>query len=240
MKKLGIILLCCIFGGSVPSLTVASSPGNPLQPIGKGRLTVSAEWEQQNRSLELDAESEVTSNRYWLKGTYGLYEWLDISGAVGAVDFDVSTSQDTRSFSYESHHLTFGFRGGLKVRAFQDVERHITVLLTVSGLHLPTEDFTGSKTPAELYWNEFQSAVCLGKRYGFALPYVGLSYSLVDGELDWMSGEPQDFRDPGGLAFAGIDFSLPSRYMLSFELNGRIGGAWDEVSFSVGLSQGTQ
>lgn len=237
MKKLGIVLLCCIFGGGAPSVTVALSPSNPLQPIGKGRLVVGAEWEQNNRSLELDQDSDVTSNRYWLQGTYGLLEWLDLSGAVGAVDFDVSTSQNTHSFSFESHHLTFGFRGGLKVRAFHDEERGNTVMLTASGSHMRTEDFVGSRTPKELCWNELQTGVSLARRYRFALPYVGCSYSLVDGELTWSGGESQDFQDPGGVAFTGIDFSLPSRYVLSFQIRGRIGGNWDEMSFLIGLSQ---
>lgn len=230
--------MCCALGGSGPSLIFASSPGNPLLNVGKGRLTVSAEWEHTNRTLDLDDESDVMSNRYWLKGTYGFSEWFDITGAVGGVDFDVSTAQDAGFRSFESHHLTFGFSGGLKFRVAHNEKRNMTILATVNGSHMESENFVGSSPPSDLVWNEVQSTVAVMKGYGFAYPYVGASYSLVDGELNY--GSSEDFRDPGGLLLAGVDFSLPSRYMLSIEVNSRIGGTWDEISFCVGLSQGTK
>jgi hypothetical protein len=238
MKRSLVFLVCCALGGSGPSLAFATSPGNPLLNIGKGRLTVSAEWEHTNRTLDLTDESDVMSNRYWLKGTYGFCEWLDVTGAVGGVDFDVTTEQAAGSSSFESHHLTFGFSGGLKFRISHNERRNMTILATVNGSHIESEKFVGSSPPSDLIWNEVQSTVAVMKGYGFAYPYVGASYSLVDGELNYERSE--SFRDPGGLLMAGIDFSLPSRYMLSIEVNSRIGGTWDEISFSVGLSQGTK
>lgn len=236
MKPL-CILLCFTMIGIGPTLLWASSPGNPLVNVGQGRLRISAEWEQQNRSLELDADADVISNRYWLKGSYGLYDWLDMFGCVGMVDFNVSTTQGSRSYSYESRHLTFGFSGGLKMRAFHDENRNLSGTLTLSGSHLRNDSFVGSKSPSEMIWNELQLAGSLGKTFGFAFPYLGLAYSLVDGDMDWEGGVSQGFRDPGGLAFAGVDFSLPSFYMLSVEVGGRVGGNYDEIIFSFGLSQ---
>ena len=237
MKILYSVVLCFLLGVLIPSLVAASSPGDPLVAVGQGRLAISAEWEQQNRSLELDADADVISNRYWLKGTYGLYEWLDIFGAAGMVDFDIATTQNKRSYSYESHHLTFGFSGGLKVRALYDENRNMTGLLTLSGAHMRNSHFVGSKYPSKMIWNELQLAASLGKTYGFATPYVGLAYSIVDGQMDWEHGVSEDFRDPGGLAFAGFDFALPSLYRLSIEVAGRLGGDSDEISFALGLSQ---
>ena len=240
MKRSLVFLLCCALGGSGPSLALASTPGNPLLHVGKGRLAVSAEWEHTNRTLDLDVESDVMSNRYWLKGTYGFSEWLDVTGAVGGVDFDISTLQNAGSHSFESHHLTFGFLGGLKLRISHNEERNLTFYGSVNGSHYEAEEFVGSSPPSDLIWNEVQSTLAVMKGYGFAFPYVGAAYSLVDGEMRWNGQNSEDFRDPGGLLFAGADFSLPNRYVISIEVNGRVGGTWDEISFSVGLSQGTK
>jgi len=240
MKRLLVFLVCSALGGGGPSLVLASSPGNPLFALGKGRLAVSAEWEQGNRTLDLETESGVTSNRYWLKGTYGLLDWLDLSAAGGAVDFDVSTSHGTQSLSFESDHLTFGFCGAAKVRVLHSEEQNVGVFAAINGAHLYTEEFVGSLPPEKFSWNEFQLAVGATRRYGFASPYFGVSYSLVDGELTWDGGNGEDFRDPGGLAFGGIEISLPGRYAVTFEVNGRIGGNSDEISFSVGVSQTTE
>ena len=239
MKRIFIFLLSCMVSWSGASVIFASSPGNPLGMVGAGRLAISAEWDQDNRDLELDADSEVTSNRYWLKGTYGLTDWLDVSGAAGFVDFDVS-SLGTRSSSYESDHMTFCFQGGFKLRPFCHEEKKLSAFLTAHGSHLQAKEFVGSVRPEKLSWNEFQMAVSVAKKYGFAFPYVGVLYSLVDGELMLAGGDGPDFQDPGALAFAGIDFSLPSRYALTFEVRGRLGGDTDEISFSIGLSQRTE
>lgn len=238
MRRFFLFLMCSALGWGIPAL--ASSPGNPLLTVGKARLAVSAEWEQNNRNLDLETESEVTSNRYWLKGTYGLFDWLDLCGAVGAVDFDVSTSQDRRARSFESDHLSFGFGGGFKLRALHSEERNLSLLLTTNGSVLQTEEFVGSAPPSDFTWNEFQLAISVAKGFGFTFPYLGVSYSVVDGELTWDGGGAGDFRDPGGFVFAGIDFSLPSRYVLTIEMNGRIGGGLDEASFCVGISQSTK
>ena len=240
MKRSLVFLMCCAVGGSGPCVISASSPGNPLVNIGQGRLVVSAEWEHQNRTLDLDVASDVMSNRYWLKGSYGFTEWLDVSGALGGVGFNISTSQNAQSNNYESDHLTFGLGGGLKLRIFRDDERHLAVFGIVNGAHVETEEFRGERPPTDLVWNELQSSISIVRGYGFAFPYVGASYSVVDGELTWNGGSTEDFRDPGGLLFAGVDFALPSRYRLSFEVNGRVGGTFDEISFSVGLSQSTK
>jgi len=237
MNRILIFLLCCMVSWSAATVTVASSPGNLLGMLGTQRVAVSAEWDQDNRDLD---DSKVTSNRYWLKGTYGLFDWLDVSGAGGFADFNVCTNQNARSFSFESHHLTFGFRGGLKMRPFHQAASNVSTFLTAQGSHLQAEEFRGPDTPNKLSWNEFQLAICLAKEYGFAFPYGGVLYSVVDGEMRWDGSNGADFRDPGALAFAGIDFSLPSHYVISFEVRGRLGGESDEVSFSVGLSQSSK
>ena len=236
-KKPLFILLCSILIFIGPSFLWASSPGNPLMIVGQGRLAMSAEWEQVNRTVELDVDSDVISNRYWLKGTYGLVHKLDISGAVGMIDFDVSTSQQTPSYSYESHHLTFGFSGGLKLQAYHNEARKMSGILSASGAHLRNDHFVGSKHPSKMTWNELRLAAVVSKAYDFALPYCGLSYFLIDGDMEWKGDVSQDFQDQAVLAFAGIDFSLPSLYVLCIEVAGRIGGYSDEISFSFGLSQ---
>ena len=204
MKRFLVVLLGCALGGSGPSLALASSPGNPLVNLGKGRLTVSAEWEHTNRTMDLDIESDVMSNRYWLKGTYGFHEDLDVTGAVGFVDFDVTNNRAASSQSFESRHLTFGFAGGVKLRLWHSEERNMTFFAAVNGAHMEAEDFVGSNAPSNFVWNEVRSTVAVMKGYGFARPYLAAAYSLVDGELRWQAENAEDFRDPGGLLMGGM------------------------------------
>ncbi len=113
------------------------------------------------------------------------------------------------------------------------------VLLSGAGSHARSDAFVGTRPPGSLTWNEFQASLSLARQFNWALPYMGAAYSLIDGEIG-IDGREAEFTDPGGLIFAGIDFILPSRYILTLQADGRVGGTNHELSFMLGLSQGSR
>jgi len=210
----------------------AQSMNNPHCALGNEGFAVSAEWDQNNRSLELDYDSDVTANWYGLKGTYGVYDWLDLSGFAGAADFDIWRKRG----DYETEHLCLGLGGGMRVQALADEKRNMWVILTGAGTHAKSDALVGTRAPSALTWNEFQASLSLAKQFDFALPYVGVTYSVIDGQMG-IDGREVEFTDPGSLFFAGIDFILPDQYVLTLQGDARIGGTGHEISFTLGLSQ---
>lgn len=226
--------------------------GNPMGTIGKGKLSVSAEYEFQDR--ELPGELSTESGRYLLKTSYGLSPWLDVFAKGGVAGLDVPYG-DVKFAGEEK--LAWGAGARAALLRLPGLEAEVFTCAQIFGYRtrgsVDQEMTDGSETwtwrqSSKYIWWEYGGALGVGVRRGAIWPYLGVDISYVEGEkitsnYDIYASETISRGKSSGnfssdnLIFsglAGIDFSLPHRYKLSFEVSG---SGPENLSIGVGISQ---
>lgn len=234
------------------SMAQAYTVGNPMSATGEGKLTMSAEYEHHRRELLDDMSTE--SARYLVKASYGLTPWLDMFAKVGGAGLDVPL-KDVRFEGDNKFAWGAGARATLLRLPVWNAELFSSAqMFSYHSRGVMDQLVTNAPQPwtrsldSEYIWWEYGGAMGVRARRGFAWPYVGLDLSYVAGEKNTtqynifsygsvFGGESSStFRGEDIIysGFGGIDLNLPYRYQLSFEVKG---SSWEEVSFSVGISQ---
>jgi hypothetical protein len=243
---LGLGMLC------MGSMTQAYTVGNPMSATGVGKLAMSAEYEHHQRELADDMNTE--SARYLVKASYGLSSWLDIFAKAGGAGLVIPLE----NVKFDGDNK-FAWGAGARAKLLQlpvwKAELFSSAQLfsyrsrgVVNQLVTDAPQSWTRSLSSEYIWWEYGGALGIRARQGFAWPYVGLDLSYVAGEKNTtqynlfsygtvFGGESNTSfsgKDIIFSGFGGIDLNLPYRYQLSFEVQG---SSWEEVSFSIGISQ---
>lgn len=180
------------------SVAMAGTIGNPTATVEQGSFRVGAEIDLTERDIEDDdgGESvEAESNRYIVRGTYGISDQINVYAKLGMADCTL----DDLDFEGDNE-VTYG--GGLKATIYDEDELKIGVVVQLA--YFSSEDSYEEDTyeedsydyyyyhdsyscsyseDIELTWWEYEIAV--GASYeGLEnfVPYGGIFYSKIDGE----------------------------------------------------------
>ena len=250
-----VLIITALFSGSASGNLI----GNPGMNVGKKNLVVGLEYSYMSRKLE----TMTYSNRYLLKATTGLSEWLDIyltgGGADLSMDYYESKSKVNSTIYDYSSNASGGVGFGVRMRIMNFENRNTRVFIMGDIFGFRTngefiEDLGGGQQNVlqrDTIWIDGRCA--LGITFGFEL--VELSFgvgaagvqrrmddvkitrsALTSTKVPQARTEPLDYPKPA-FGFIGFDFILPLEYRLSFQISGH---NIDEGRFSFAISQGLE
>lgn len=238
---------------AVPQVLFAQPIGSPILTQTHKEFTVSLLGGYVHKNIQ-----GITDNspRYLIKTVYGLADFIDLFVDAGFAKVDlVMPNEDIATFKGK---YNFAYGGGLKIRLLNirpyrfsiftsgQVLRFITTpsseeLLTIAGGNI-------LKIRALRYdWREFQINLGVTKGWAVMSLYSGFNAKfiqrletqvekiVVDGIGESETSQNGEYLS--GLEtspFVGVDFNLPSRYKLSFEI---VGQNLSDLAFYIGISQ---
>lgn len=196
----------------------ASNAGGLAWPVGPGGFASSVTIAYAEQDLE-DSGETVSTFRNLLRAQFGLLDDLDVYGAVGTSDLEVSDSD-------EGGGRGFTFGGGIHYSMVRAADASIRLMLNLEAEWLNVD---GVKRDA------YQAGVYVVKQYGAAgttgyfFPYAGarVSYSRYRGG-DFDDTDPGNDTDKAenfiGF-FAGADYFVSPNVFFSGEVH-----LFDEMS----------
>jgi len=213
------------------SVAMAGTIGNPTATVEQGSFRVGAEIDLMERDIESDDGGEAVeaeSNRYIVRGTYGISDQINVYAKLGMADCTVDEFDGDNQFTYG---------GGLKATIYDAGEVKIGLVAQLS--HVSSEDSYEEEgyygysysEDVELTWWEYEIAV--GASYGGLgnfVPYGGIFYSRIDGEAEvayeWVNyyygtysgSETSDFEESDSIGiFVGADYAVSEQFNLGAE-----------------------
>jgi len=214
MKKILITLILATgfllsqnnsFGGSI---------GDPGATLMKGKFSLGPELSWVSREIrdENRVRYDTEAWRLFVKGSYGVADWVEAFGRVGAATLRI------RGTSFDSDPgIAAG--GGLKVN-FLDPPGH-PLRYSVGGqfLYSQTEDGGGTAK-----WFEYDIWAGIAyKDLKDLVPFGGIVYSRVDGKLKDFPSQPalNEFKSPTAMGiFLGLDWNMNKQMTLGVEFRG--------------------
>ena len=206
-----IVLWGSIFFIFIPSFVFAGNIGNPSTSLNQGAWGVGPEFSGVYREIRdgNGVRYDTESWRLFVKGSYGITDWLEGFGRVGGATLQV------RGTPFDSDPGISG-GAGLKI-SLLDIPGHpLKYGLGGQFLYFETED-----QDARAKWLEYD--LWLGIAYREAkkiTPYAGVAYSRVDGKLKDFPIRPElnEFKSPNAVGiFFGVDWNIYEKFRLGIE-----------------------
>lgn len=181
-----------------------------------------------DRNMDND-EGGMSTNRYFLTGSYGLLGWLCFDGKIGIGDVHWNRTKGNEDLDYSTDFAgAYGFRvkgyeikrWGIKsVAGFQ----HISV-------HPDAKNQGGNKH--EVILDEWQGSVVVSKDIGNLVPYLGARYGTADfikwvDEHDRKRIQSEEYYG----AIIGLDCWLSERLKMNLEVD-----FFDGEEIAIGIS----
>jgi opacity protein-like surface antigen len=238
MKKIIFLALMVLFCS--PLTAYAASIGDP-ETQGQFKFDIGLDQEFVFvRDLELKSISpppsggEVTNSkvknmyRTMLKGSFGVFDFLDIYIKLGATDYEVKNNIEYIGYEQDLKAKTrwgFAYGGGLKVAyVFKngflfggDVQylRHRQKIRTNIKDTVGSDDtFSGKAT-----FQEWQVAPYVGIKIGNFTPYLGVKYSdvRIKNKFEDVDAMIKFKADDNVGAFVGISYKIMEKLKLNLE-----------------------
>ncbi len=211
MKRNWAVLLGLVVLIFVSNPAFAGSIGYPGASLEKGSWAVGPEFSGVSREIRGGdgVRYDTESWRLFVKGSYGITNWLEGFGRLGGSTLKV------RGTSFDSDP---GISGGAGLKlTFLDIPEHpIKYSLGGQFMYFETkdQDATGK-------WLEYDLWLGIAYREGKKIvPYGGVVYSRVDGKLKDFHARPalEDFKSPTSVGiFFGVDWKLYEKINLGIE-----------------------
>jgi hypothetical protein len=208
------VLPCSVF--LFPNSLQAGNIGSPGASLTQGKFSAGPEFSGVLREIR-DGDGiryDTESWRFFLKGAYGITDWLEGFGRVGGATLQI------RGTSFDSDPGIAG-GAGLKI-TFLDIPGHpIRYSLGGQFFYQEPED-----QDATAKWLEYDIWLGIAYREGKRItPYGGVVYSRVDGKLKNFPARPalDEFKSPNAVGiFFGVDWNIYEKFQLGIE--GRLFG----------------
>lgn len=251
-KRIIIGTICLLFSVFTLRGGIAQTLGNVIGTEGQRTYRIAAEYNYIGRIIDESGEVsgekfETTSNRFFIKGSYGLSYFASLFLKLGAANLEVpSKSAGFNDFNGDTH---FAYGGGIKLRPLRLNMIKSQFFIIGQAVAFTSE---GSVKDSRFHisnkyeWREYQTALAFAAQIKEVDLYIGLEKTWFDGKHEWTQYwlSSNQFVDRGSQDFSddqqslrpviGFDFQLPQGYTLSLEAGG-IGE--DELTLMLGFSQ---
>jgi hypothetical protein len=216
-----------------PTALHAQAIGNPVFSGYDFVLQATVEYGSSDRDLDAGRkkaeESQVDTTL--LKLVLGLHPRVDLYLMIGTVSFDLCTG-DAQEICEQDGELSgasdLAYGGGARW-TFWDGER-VAAAVGVSTLLFSVSDEI-QNTDLSVDWWEYEFfAGASFPIFRHATPYLGMSYSVVDAQLDGPNSVDLEADESFGV-FVGLDVPLGNYFSLTAE-----GRFLDQTAWSVGLN----
>jgi len=250
VKKVAIGTICLLVSIFIVGKGRAQSLGNVIGMEETRGERVAVEYDYVGRIVEENGEMptgkfEITSHRFFIKGTYGLSDYVDFSLKLGAANLRVP-SKDA-SFNDFQGDTRFAYGGGVKIEPIKMGRSGF--LIVGQGVSFTSQGSIQNsrfRISNRYHWREYQAALAFTTQIKPVNLYVGLEKTWLDGKKDWTqylisshqstAKGSDDFSDDQQSLrpVIGVDIQLPQGYALSLEAGG-VGR--DEITLMLGFSQ---
>ena len=125
-----IVILCLC-----TSALYAQIAGNPIETKGEGEWTISAA----GTFLQQMISSETaTSNRFLVKSSWGIADWLDLYGIGGISKLGLEVDQKNVSNYEGKYEFTYGVGFNMTLKSISDVNR-LGIWCSVQAIRFPSK-----------------------------------------------------------------------------------------------------
>ena len=231
MKKRTLLFASCLASSLMVlflvSVAMAGTIGNPTLTAAKGSFQLSAGVDLAERDMDVeDEEYEWEGTSFFIRGTYGISDTVNIHAKLGVCETDDSNGDN---------EIFYGI--GLKGNVYEKDNVKIGFVAQVSRFTAEDdEDWPPFSAEIELDWWEYD--IGLGASFygaGNFVPYAGFLFSKVDGEWDFSVATldvDDDFDEEDSFgAFLGADYFFSPEFSISGEAR-----LVNENSFSLTLN----
>jgi hypothetical protein len=234
----------------------AASFGNPVNVNRQGVFVVGLETEHVTTPI---GDDQADSDRYLMKGTYRVMPGVSLIVRAGAGDIDVVGEIAGNAVALNTNPR-FAWGGGIRVEPlrFSSSPSAPRLVMSAEGLHMLSSGegemdlvfpsaVLRERFETDYKWREFQGTAALVFNTERFVPYCGLTFRGVDGEVrrvqtDLSGTTPSivtDERESFGssiapYALAGLDYRVGPYFNVSTEAFYRDG---EDYGFFVGFSE---
>lgn len=128
-----------------------------------------------DRNLEND-QGGVSSNRYFLTGSLGIFDWLCFDGKIGVG----SVRWDNLSAGKMNFDTNFAGAYGFRVKAYENKELGIKGVIGFQHISVHPRSETSGSGQYKVIIDDWQGSVLASKAMGRFVPYLGTRYGSVD------------------------------------------------------------
>ncbi len=181
-----------------------------------------------DRNLK-DSQGGISSNRYFLTGSYSLFDWLCFDGKIGVGDVAWHNS-NPGNMSFNT-----GFAGGYGFRIKGYENRHLGIKTVAGFQHISVHPFSApfSSDKYKVVIDDWQGSALISKDAGNFVPYFGARYGTTD-LLKWTNAHNRrriKSEKRIGLVI-GADYPINKGVRLNIE-----GDFIDGEELSIGISR---
>ena len=176
-----------------------------------------------------DDQGGTSGNRYFLTGSYGIFDWICFDGKIGAGDVSWHNS-NPGDLNYNT-----GFAGGYGFRIRGPENRDLGIKTVAGFQHISIHPRTTcpANDKHRVIIDDWQGSVLISKDIGNFVPYLGARYGTVD-YIKWVN--EHDRRRIKSKKMAGIVIGMD--YMVARDTRLNIEGDFiDGEELSIGISR---
>jgi len=230
----------------VSGISIASAEGKGRN-VGRKKFKIETVYEWDARDLIVTSGKDATgkydkatieglNSRYdynlkrdmfWVKGTYGITDFLDLFTKLGGVRsrFNSHDMQGTNDWTLNTNY-DFAWGTGLRANIYEWPNK-IYINSGFEYLRGKHENkffysASGVKTYTDMEWEEWIGRIESGWRIKRFTPYLGVQYSDCEVKMDtdevpggWSHIEQEPIENWGG--FYGLDVQLPKDFQINYE-----------------------
>jgi opacity protein-like surface antigen len=181
-----------------------------------------------DRNLD-NEEGGVEVDKYFITGSYGIFEWLSFDGKIGVGNADWHRTKGNDSLSYDTN---FAGAYGFRIKGYEIEEWGIKSVVGFQHISVHPDAKNQGSNKHEAIIDEWQGSVAVSKDIGNFVPYIGARYGTVD-FIKWVDEHDRkriQSEDYYGV-IVGLDYWLSERMKLNME-----GGFLDGEELAIGIS----
>ena len=181
-----------------------------------------------DRNLD-NNQGGTSGNRYFLKGSYGVFEWICFDGKIGVGDVSWRNS-DPGNLDYDTR---FAGGYGFRIKGYENKDLGIKTVIGFQhiSVHPPTQDLGNDKHRVII--DDWQGSALISKDISNLTPYLGARYGTVD-YIKWVNEHDRKrIKSEKKLGLViGADYLIAKDTRLNIE-----GDFIDGEEVSVGISR---
>ena len=178
----------------------------------------------------LDNEQGATSgSRYFLTGSYGVFDWICFDGKIGVGDVAWHNS-DPGNLNYNTN---FAGAYGFRIKGYENKNLGIKTVAGFQHISVHPRTTCPASDKHRVIIDDWQGSVLVSKDIGHWTPYVGARYGTVD-FIRWVNEHDRKRIKSENMwgAVIGMDYLVSKDIMLNIE-----GDFIDGEEISLGINR---
>ena len=176
-----------------------------------------------------DNHGGTSGNRYFLTGSYGVFNWICFDGKIGAGDV-VWHNSNPGNLDYNT-----GFAGGygFRVRGYENKDLGIKTVIGFQHISVHPRTTCPNNDKNRVIIDDWQGSVLISKDIGNFAPYLGARYGTVD-FIKWVNEHDRKRIKSEKMigAVIGVDYLIKESIRLNIECD-----FIDGEEISIGISR---